>query len=192
VIVLGRLAPVKRVDLAIGAFLKLQGELPEQAKPHLFIVGTGPLQKELQASIPSDRKTDIEFLGFRDDATSLLAAADVLLLTSDSEGIPTTLLEAASIGVPAVCTEVGGIPEIAAALPEYPLLLCKPGNIDDINAKLLQALRGEFPAGDPILAGRQFAERFSPQVIARKHQTLYTELLQQAQLSGPPAANGRP
>ena len=51
-------------------------------------------------------------LGLRSDIRRLLAAADVFLLTSVSEGIPVTVLEAMAAGVPVVATAVGGLPEL--------------------------------------------------------------------------------
>lgn len=54
----------------------------------------------------------VRFLGFRDDVPNLLAAADLLVLPSLSEGLPLSVLEAMSHGLPSVASDVGGIPEV--------------------------------------------------------------------------------
>ena len=55
---------------------------------------------------------DILFLGLRNDIVNILSITDVLVNPSYSEGLPTSILEAASIGVPVVATDVGGTKEI--------------------------------------------------------------------------------
>jgi glycosyltransferase involved in cell wall biosynthesis len=57
-------------------------------------------------------KEKVYFLPFRKDAVQLMADFDILLLTSDSEGMPLVVLEAQSIGVPVVSTDVGCVGEI--------------------------------------------------------------------------------
>jgi glycosyltransferase involved in cell wall biosynthesis len=52
------------------------------------------------------------FLGWRPDVENIYAASDVVVLTSDNEGMPVTLIEAAAAGVPAVTTGVGSAPEV--------------------------------------------------------------------------------
>ncbi len=55
---------------------------------------------------------NIRFVGSREDATTFLAAADVVVNPSDFEGLPVVLLEALSLGRPVVATRVGGVPTI--------------------------------------------------------------------------------
>lgn len=75
-------------------------------------VGQGPLKAELEsmhaASGLGDRFT---FLGFRRDIPALLAAADVLTLSSAHEGLPVAVMEAFAVGLPVVATAVGGVPQ---------------------------------------------------------------------------------
>ncbi len=51
-------------------------------------------------------------LGYRDDATRLIAAADLYVLASHHEGLPVTVMEALTLGVPVVATAVGGVPQV--------------------------------------------------------------------------------
>jgi glycosyltransferase involved in cell wall biosynthesis len=55
---------------------------------------------------------DVLFLGYRRELRPIFAAADVAVLSSDNEGTPVSLIEAAAAGLPAVATEVGGVGEV--------------------------------------------------------------------------------
>jgi L-malate glycosyltransferase len=59
-----------------------------------------------------DLVQQVHFLGHRDDVYDVLRAFDVMMLTSDHEGLPMVLLEAMALGVPVVLRAVGGIPEV--------------------------------------------------------------------------------
>jgi len=85
--------------------------LPEHAAT-LAIIGTGPMDTELQAKAAAHPSRNIHFLGYRNNAAQYLRAFDIFVLTSLKEGLPYVLLEAGSAGVPVVATRVGGIPEI--------------------------------------------------------------------------------
>ena len=67
-----------------------------------------------------------QFLGQRDDVLELLAGADAFVLASLHEGLPVTLMEATSVGLPIVATSVGGIPQILE--DEVDALLVPPGD----------------------------------------------------------------
>ena len=80
---------------------------------HLAIVGEGPERAKIEQAIGECRVSDrVHLLGLRRDVPEILAGADVLLLSSISEGIPLTLIEGMAAGLPIVSTNVGGIPEV--------------------------------------------------------------------------------
>ncbi len=107
----GRLVPVKRIDLFLNsAFIVIQ-----QAKQSVRckVYGDGP-QKE-SATILAERLgiTDkVDFCGFLPELATHLAACDLLLMTSDHEGLPMVLLESLYMKIPVVAPAIGGIPEI--------------------------------------------------------------------------------
>lgn len=79
----------------------------------IILAGDGPERKPLEAL--AERlgvRSRILFLGFRNDVDSLLQTFDLFVLPSREEGLPMSVLEAMSFGIPVVATRVGGVPEI--------------------------------------------------------------------------------
>ena len=103
----GRLIYAKGVQDLISVFPKIKEKCP---KTKLLIVGEGDYRGELEKLGNKDK--DILFLGQRDDIVDILNITDVFVNPSYSEGLPTTVLEAAAVGVPIVATDVGGTREI--------------------------------------------------------------------------------
>jgi glycosyltransferase involved in cell wall biosynthesis len=89
-------------------------ELPARAC-ELVVVGDGPDREELEAEIRDlGLDGDVRLLGERSDVAELLAGADAFVLSSVSEGMPISVLEAMAAGLPVVATQVGGVPELVA------------------------------------------------------------------------------
>lgn len=110
---IGRLVPVKRVDLFLQTARALQERQPDTFE--FYIIGAGPQQALCQQlSAELGLAEAVHMLGFRVDVPAALAALDLLLMTSDHEGMPISLLEALSLQVPIVASAVGGIPNMLA------------------------------------------------------------------------------
>jgi glycosyltransferase involved in cell wall biosynthesis len=109
VVVLGlaRLVVQKRLDRFIDVF----AHLPPEA--HGVVAGDGPLRGELEMRA-RQRGAPVHFLGHVQEVGDLLAAADVLLLTSDREAMANAMLEAMAAGLPVVSTPVAGADEALA------------------------------------------------------------------------------
>ena len=91
------------------------------------LVGDGPERAALERRVALLNLADaIRFTGLRDDVPAMLSAADVFVQPSLSDALPTTLIEAMAAGVPAVGTNVGGIPEIIS--PGRTGVLVPPGS----------------------------------------------------------------
>lgn len=92
-------------------------------------VGHGPLEAELHARHARLGLGDgFRFLGYRADATRILAACDLFVLASTNEGLPVALMEALVLGLPVVATAVGGIPQAVTDDVEGLLVPpCRPG-----------------------------------------------------------------
>ena len=105
--IIGRLVPVKRVDIFIET-----AKLFSHNNPHIeiefHIYGDGPLRTSLEHLAANNTF----FAGHRLDIHEKIADLDALLITSDHEGLPMTLLEAMAIGTPIISSPVGGIPKV--------------------------------------------------------------------------------
>lgn len=106
VALVARLTTIKRVD----RFLDVARRFRDRPGLVFVVAGGGELFDELSEQardLPS-----VRFTGWRRDVETVYAASDVVMLTSDNEGMPVSLIEAASAGCPAVTTDVGSAREV--------------------------------------------------------------------------------
>ena len=110
----GRLVPVKRVDLFLEIARALLRACPGRYR--FCVIGDGPEMAAARAVAADLAATQgqqaVVFTGFVADAPARIADLDLLLITSDHEGLPMTLLEALALGIPVVAHAVGAIPEV--------------------------------------------------------------------------------
>jgi len=106
----------------------------------LLLVGEGSSKIEIQEKIQKYNLNDaVEMLGFRSDIKELLNDSDIFLLPSYFEGLPLSILEAMSMGIPTLSTKVGGISEIISDGENG--FLIEPGNLRDFELKLLELIK---------------------------------------------------
>lgn len=108
----GRLARPKDFDTLLRAVALARAAVPDLG---LWIVGDGgeaPALRQLCAEL--NLTSVVRFCGDRRDVGTWLRAADVFVLSSTSEGLPISMLEAMASGLPAIVTEVGALPELVA------------------------------------------------------------------------------
>ena len=90
-------------------------------------VGTGPLEDEVRTQHQAlDLGDHVQLLGQRGDVPRLLAGSDVFVLASHQEGLPVSLMEATSMGMPIVATAVGGVPQVIT--DDVDGLIVRPGD----------------------------------------------------------------
>ncbi len=152
--IIAALRPEKDHDTLLHAARKVVDEYPH-AK--VLIVGDGPMRPALEATSSELGLTDdIHFAGSRSDVSRLLGAVDVFVLCSTTECFPISLLEAMAAGRPAVCTAVGGIPEmIEEAVTGY---LVPASNSERLAAQLMSLLSDVNAAHRMGLAARRRVE----------------------------------
>jgi L-malate glycosyltransferase len=110
IIFVGRLAPVKRVDLLLEAIRKLADMMPDI---RVVIVGTGELEGMLKEMAQRLQITkNVVFVGHQDNVTVWLHKSRTFVLTSDSEGLSLAMMEALTCGLPCVVSDVGELGEI--------------------------------------------------------------------------------
>jgi glycosyltransferase involved in cell wall biosynthesis len=104
----GRLTQIKRPDrlLDIAAQMVSRG-----VEVHFLVAGEGELFDSCKDRARIE-KLPVTFLGWRKDIDQLFAASDIAILTSDNEGIPLTLIQAAQAGLPILAPAVGSISDI--------------------------------------------------------------------------------
>jgi len=110
-----RLEPVKRLDLFLAAAQHISAKCicSGLRNPFFVVAGEGSERNRMEQLISGTAlEKQIRFLGHRDDVYDIIRAMDLLLITSDHEGLPTVLLEAMALGTPVVSRKVGGIPEV--------------------------------------------------------------------------------
>lgn len=128
---IGALSPEKRVGDAIDAV----AGLPDA---HLLVAGDGPDRAALEQRADDVAPGRVHFTGTLPGPGQALAAADVVALTSRTEGMPGVLIEAGLSGVAAVATRVGGVPEVVRDGETG--LLVTPADVPALTAALARAL----------------------------------------------------
>lgn len=109
VIMVARLDPIKDPWLFLDIARRVRSRNPHS---RFWLVGGGKLKAELQSILAKDPDKGIWLAGEHGDVPDLLAAADMALLTSRSEGLSNTILEAMSASLPVMATDVGGNREL--------------------------------------------------------------------------------
>ncbi|WP_246019039.1 glycosyltransferase family 4 protein [Saccharothrix australiensis] len=157
--------------LSLLEALALPGVMPADAS--LTVIGDGPLRVVAERQARRDLAGRVDFLGFRADVPAQLRRHDALVLPSTLEQQPLVVAEAMAAGKPVVATDTGGVADMLAGTGN----LATAGDV----AALAARLRALFADPDPGRTGRALAERartrFAPDVCARRHLTLYRELL---------------
>ena len=165
--------PVKRVGDVVAVFARVAREI----KSRLVFVGDGP---ECAKAEEKCRELGIEdrvlFLGEQADLPHLLSAADLFLLTSESESFGLAALEAMACGVPVVGTLSGGLPEVVEEGVSG--FLAPIGDIEGMSRGALRIL------GDPATAERMAAgardaaeKRFAAAAVIDRYEALYRRVL---------------
>jgi len=186
-----------RVGLDGGPVVGFVGRLTPQKDPLTFlrvvaavrrvrpdvravVVGDGPLRAEVERVAAALGVAPwCRFLGERSDVPALLAAMDVVVLTSVSEGFPFVVLEAMAMERAVVATAVNGVPEIVEA--GVTGRLAPRGDVDALTSATLGVLDAPDAARRMGQAGRgRVVDRFTAQRMVAETQALYLRLLPSA------------
>jgi L-malate glycosyltransferase len=177
IVQVARLNSLKDHATAIRTLKRLRDD---QVPAKLILVGDGEERSVLEKLVASESvESDILFLGARSDIPRLLAAADAFLLSSISEGIPLTLIEAMGAGIPIVSTNVGGIPEVI----EHGVsgLLAPAGDAETLATHLKSLWQNSEQRSRLAENGCQRAvEQFSLEQMHRQYVEVYEQVLGRA------------
>lgn len=173
ILFLGALSYEKDPLRAVDTFERVARETPAR----LRVVGSGPLESVLRQKLnDAGLEEGVELIGSVTDIRPHLQWADVLLLTSKTEGLPGAVLEAAAAGVPAVAFDVGGVQE--TILSGLTGALLHPGDVEGAaNAVLFFAHNPAERRRWGERAKELVEERFTLEAAVARYHQLLTELL---------------
>jgi glycosyltransferase involved in cell wall biosynthesis len=173
VLQVARLDALKDHQTAIETFARVA---KTRSDVHLVLAGEGPERSSIEAAIADHSLAhQVHLLGTRSDIHHLLPAADLFLLTSISEGIPLTIIEAMAAGLPVVATAVGGIPEVV--VDGHTGLLTPPKASHDLAAAILQLASNPQQRAKMGQAGRSRAQQlFSDEQMNASYARTYEEI----------------
>ena len=162
VVGVGRLVPQKEWETLVDAAAELDDI-------EVVVAGEGELHEQLQRRAAANAG-GVRFLGFVDDVAALVACADCVVSTSRWEGLPLTLLEAVSLGVPVVCTAVDGVLDV---LSEEAAYFVAPGDPRAVAAAITAVLADPERARRMATAGRVAVDAWSPEAMLERYRGVY-------------------
>jgi len=165
-----RLNPAKDQVTLLRAFGLARARIPDL---QLWIVGGGNLRPKLEG-LARDMGINgsITFFGEQSDVAPFYAAADLFVLSSVSEGVPLSLLEALAAGLPAAVTEVGGMGEVASLSDAT--ITTPPSNPEALAGAIIK--RAQSPCELPrlrALARQTYLSHFTLDRMATEYMALY-------------------
>ena len=167
---IGRITQIKRPDRFLEA---VEESKKRNLNLNFIVAGAGDLLEQTIASAQA-KNLQIEFLGWQEDIELILAASDIVILTSDNEGMPLSLIQAGMAGKPVVSTNVGSVSEIVEDGSSGFITDFNPTHLTDSLEKL---------RNDPNLAkamGQTAKEittsKFSVMRLVNDHQNIYKNL----------------
>jgi glycosyltransferase involved in cell wall biosynthesis len=166
----GRLEPVKNHALLLNAFRIALQSMPGL---RLWMVGDGSERKKMESlATELGISSQVMFWGQQLDVTPFFSAADAFIMSSTSEGLPVSLLQAFSVGLPAIVTDVGGMAEVvrpARAGATVPI-----SDPDAMAAAILRmAFNNEEREQYAANAKEAFASQFTLQAMVDSYMDLY-------------------
>jgi len=132
-----RLHPQKRPN----DFLKLAKRFEHDSRYYFLMVGDGPLRENVDEFIELYQLNNFKKIGFHQPISDVLAISDVLIITSEYEGLPLVLLNALAMSVAVVSTDVGSVSDVLSR-DGAGIVVSSVGNVDQLSEALLQATEG--------------------------------------------------
>ncbi|UCF67182.1 MAG: glycosyltransferase [Acidobacteriota bacterium] len=169
----GRLDPIKDYSLMLKAFSRLHSNWEAGPRPHLVIAGDG-IERALLEQLTRELQLNatVHWLGWCDEILAVLNALSLFSLSSRSEGMSLSLLEAMSCGACPVVTDVGGNAEVLGSVLSHRLV--RERTADSLAAAWVRALSDREQLERDGLAARQRVESdFSLRAMVRRYESLW-------------------
>jgi glycosyltransferase involved in cell wall biosynthesis len=177
IVCVARHVKVKSLGLLLDACAELR---KSRVQFRCVMIGDGPCRAELEekrARLELDGIVEIRGAASQDEVLKFWQRSAIGVLTSDNEGMPVSLMEAAACGVPVVATAVGGVPELVSE--GLTGLLVPAGDVAGFAAALERLLAdSELRARMGVAARHRAQERFSIKLQMDKLLHLWSEVLE--------------
>lgn len=169
-----RLSDEKGHSVLLRAMPVIRAEFPEV---RLIIVGKGHLRHQLEELSASLGLTEcVKFAGYRREPSAIIAAATVAVLPSFHEAFPLANIECLRLGVPVVCTNVDGVPELIRDGETG--ILAPPGDVEALARGVCRLLRETDLAAELGRKGRAFAlQEFEPSRMCSDFESYFARVL---------------
>ncbi len=169
----GRLFPEKNHDVLLAAFAQLRAG---HSNIRLRILGDGYLEPKLKEQ-RAKRGLDgvVEFCGFSNDVPAYLSTLDLFVLSSASEAMPLSLLEAIASGLPVVATAVGNVPRMVEITESG--WTCPPGDVEALAAALETAITCKELREKGERARQKVSDYYSVERMSHDYEQLYLKLI---------------
>lgn len=136
------------------------------------VIGDGSLQQELtEFSRSLNVESSIIFTGYRNDVRECLAGLNIFMITSEEEGLGTSVLDAFAAGVPVVATNAGGIPEMV--IHERTGLLADIKNAQHLAENVKRLMTNDALKKSLTINAKENLLEFSKEEMARKTLDVY-------------------
>jgi N-acetyl-alpha-D-glucosaminyl L-malate synthase BshA len=164
--------PVKRVDDVVHMFRAIRGSLPVR----LLFIGDGPERQRIETMCRSTPGCDaVQFLGKMTRPEEVVSVCDLFVLPSESESFGLAALEAMACGVPVVCSDTGGLPEVVKHGVSG--LLNRVGDIDTMAAHAVEILATAETRERYGRGALEQAARFDLHRVLPQYEDLYREVV---------------
>lgn len=139
------------------------------------VIGDGPMKEELHQYARTKNLGDkLVFVGFRKDLPQILADLDLFLITSKTEGLGTSILDAFACGVPVIGTAAGGIPELIEH--EKTGLLCPVKEVDCLTQSVSRIIQSKELGDLLVRNAKEKVKLFSKEETAKQTLKHYQSL----------------
>jgi glycosyltransferase involved in cell wall biosynthesis/SAM-dependent methyltransferase len=169
---IGRLSKEKNPDKFVLAAREV---LKNNKKVKFFVVGDGPMKKDVEKLISDSNTLNISYLGYQSDVAKYLSVADIFVLPSEIEGFPLSILEAMATNTVVIASSVGAIPDVITDGKNG--FVVNPGDHKQIAKIIMKLSEKKDIMSKVMLSARNDVEnRYSNKILGENYTKLYKEL----------------
>jgi glycosyltransferase involved in cell wall biosynthesis len=167
---IGRLVEIKKPERLLVLARKLK---ESKNNWRILIAGDGPLRDDLEFQCKLE-ELPIDFLGWQTNISAVFSIADLVMLSSDNEGTPISLIQSQLMGIPVISTDVGSVREVMVD-GKSGLLIDK--EIENSLQDIYKLMNDAEKRGSMGQLAREFARnKFGIDRFLNEHEKLYASL----------------